>query len=225
MMEKDAKSLLTTPNRPRAIILAPNKELVIQTKDVVKELCHFAKLKSASLTSTTSYINEKRVLEDGVDILIASIDKIEKHIQKKNLYFSQMTHLVCDEIDTFLDAGYTDTISKYIDIGLQHKGNPKMVFLSATYTSKIKSLVDNKFGPKEDNFKVLIDKNTHMNLSNLEHEFLHVDSLDKQMPLLNLIKENQSYIKKTDGATIIFCNSIASCQSLDFFLKENGNTK
>jgi len=127
-----------------------------------------------------------------------------------------------DEIDTFLDAGYTEFIDKYMDISLKSNANPRMVFLSATYTTRIRSLMESKFGPKEDLFKVLIDKNTHMNLSNLEHEFLHINSLDKHKPLLDMLKEHQGYIKKANGSTMVFCNSVGSCQALDYYLKENG---
>jgi len=36
---------------------------------------------------------------------------------------------------------------------------------------------------------MLVDKKTHMNLQNIEHEFVHCQGLDKKEPLLKLLKE------------------------------------
>jgi len=58
------------------------------------------------------------------------------------------------------------------------------------------------------NFKELIEKSTHMNLSNLKHEFIHIADYDKIKPLKLLVKEFKKYARKHNTSAIVFCNSI-----------------
>lgn len=220
--ENKAKTVLTIPKRPRAVIFVPNKELVMQTQSVIKGFCHHMKLKSIGLCGVLDYLKEKRALEDGVDIVIATFDRFEKHHEKQNVFLSQAEFFIVDEMDTFLDASYLDQINHYINVAIKLPTKPRMVFLSSTFTEKMKHLFVHKFGKEQNTFSILLDKNTHYNLSNLEHEFLHLPTFDKQQPLLDNLKQYKKYIDTTKGATIIFCNSIPSCQSLEYFLKESG---
>lgn len=221
--EEKAKTILTVPKRPRAVIFVPNKELVMQTQEVIKKVCHQVKLKTVGICGRESFREEIETLDDGIDILITTLDRFEKHHNKHNVYLSQATHLIFDEMDTFLDASYEEHIHKYIDIGIKLATKPKMVFLSSTFTEKMKKLFITHFGTEKNTIAVLIDKNTHYNLSNLQHDFLHIAKLDKQQPLLSVLQQYKRYIEKTEGGTIIFCNSIPSCQNLEYFLRDNGN--
>jgi len=220
--EEKAKTILTVPRRPRAVIFVPNKELVMQTQEVIKKICHSVKLKTVGICGRDSFHGEVELLDDGIDILITTLDRFEKHHNKHNVHLSQATHLIFDEMDTFLDASYEEQINKYVDIGIKLPTKPRMVFLSSTFTEKMKKLFVSNFGSGKDTFALLIDKNTHYNLSNLQHDFLHIAKLDKQQPLLGLLSQYKKYIEKTEGGTIIFCNSIPSCQSLEYFLRDNG---
>ena len=220
--EVQAKTILTVPQRPRAVIFVPNKELVMQTQEVIKDICHHIKLKSYSLCGLESSIKEKMALKKGVDIVVSTLDRFQKHHNDQNVFLSQVEFMIFDEMDTFLDASYAEQINKYIQVGLKIPTKPKMVFLSSTFTEKMKNLFISNFGKEQNTFAILLDKNTHYNLSSLQHDFLHLNSLEKQEPLLNLLRQYKRYIEKTEGGTIIFCNSIPSCQNLDYFLKENG---
>jgi len=222
--EMIAKTILTQPNRPRAIIFVPNKELVLQTLDVIKSFCHTVKLKAGALSGADPYTREKNMLNEGVDILVTTPDKFDKHYGKKNVFLSQMKYLVVDEMDTFLDAGYGEVINGYMQTGIKLATHPRMIFLSSTFTDKMRRLITVNFGKENQACKILIDNNLHYNLANLEHEFLHLQTLDKKEPLLKILKEYETYMKKTKSSTIIFCNTVPSCQSLEYFLKENGNS-
>jgi len=220
--ENKSKTILTVPQRPRAVIFVPNKELVMQTQEIIKSMCHHVKLKSIALCGLESSIKEKMALKKGADIVVATIERFEKHHNNQNVFLSQAEFMIFDEMDTFLDASFADQINNYIKVGLKIPTKPKMIFLSSTFTEKMKNLFVDNFGKEQNTFAILLEKNTHYNLSNLEHDFLHLSSLEKQEPLLNLLNQYKRYIDKTNGGTIIFCNSIPSCQSVDYYLKENG---
>lgn len=172
-------------------------------------------------------MEEKAALEEGVDILISTPERLEKLKQRKFLMMSNLSFFVVDEADTFLDSGYQELILAYIQLmkAKQEKlaANkmiqqfiPKMVFVSATYTGPLTQLFKNNFGPNFQNLKKIIDRNTHMSLQNIKHEFIHCETFDKVQPLINLLKEIYHLVKKNNTSILIFCNSIPSCRNLDF---------
>ena len=61
---------------------------------------------------------------------------------------------------------------------------------------------------EDKRFKKLIEKSTHLNLSNLDHEFIQLADYDKVKPLQLLIKEYRKYSSKNKTSCIIFCNSV-----------------
>jgi superfamily II DNA/RNA helicase len=77
------------------------------------------------------------------------------------------------------------------------------------------------FGDKPK-FKEIIEKSTHMNLSHLKHEFIHIADFDKIKSLQLLVKEYQKYAKKHETAAIVFCNSVASARAIEHALSEQG---
>jgi superfamily II DNA/RNA helicase len=88
--EAKTKSVLTQPNRPRALILVPNKELVSQTLEVIKDICHLVKLKAGGLCGSATLMKEKELLGSGVDVLVSTIDRFEKHQKFENVFISQL---------------------------------------------------------------------------------------------------------------------------------------
>jgi superfamily II DNA/RNA helicase len=54
---------------------------------------------------------------------------------------------------------------------------------TATITKQMKEMASRFFSPEDPNFKIMVEKSTHMNLSNLKHEFIHLADYDKIKPL------------------------------------------
>lgn len=210
----------TVSNRPYAILLMPSKELVEQTLEICKKICHFLKLRTIGLSNIHPFNREKNGLDEGADIVVTTIDRLEKHRKKQNIFLSNVNYLVIDEADTFLDSGYKDSMEEYINI--LSKNNAKIIYVSATFTNPLNRFFESIYGKDSNYLKKIIEKKTHMNLSNLKHEFIHVKDLDKQTPLLKILKEFNALIESTKGATMIFCNSVPSCQSLEYRLKQEG---
>ena len=67
-----------------------------------------------------------------------------------------------------------------------------------------------------------VEKSTHMNLSNLKHEFIHLADYDKIKPLHLLLKEFRKYSRKNKTGAIIFCNSVNSARAIEHTLAESG---
>ena len=79
-----------------------------------KKISHFAKLIIYSLSNSKKYSQEKEKLLRGVDILITTIDRFERHRKNNDVFISNSCFLVIDEADTFFDSGYGEVIQSYI---------------------------------------------------------------------------------------------------------------
>ncbi len=81
----------------------------------------------------------------------------------------------------------------------------------------------NKFWiPGDKNFVHLVEQGTHMNLTNLDHEFIKLSEKDKYEPLRLVLKEIQSFKKLETSSAIVFCNSVASARSTEHTIRSFG---
>ena len=76
---------------------------------------------------------------------------------------------------------------------------------------------------KDPNFARMIESKTHMNLTNLDHQFVALAEHDKYKPLEGLLREFVTYSKKHKTSLVIFVNSIQSARSAGHFLTEQGH--
>ena len=142
-----------------------------------------------------------------------------------------------DEFDTFIDSGNEENIRRLLDgflgsnDGRTKNGDKRqVVFASATVSKFLKKLASDYFGqvdPERGNqapsgYKELIEKSTHMNLSNLKHEFIHIADYDKIKPLKLLMKDFKKYARKHNTSCIVFCNSVQSARAIEHTLAEDG---
>lgn len=95
-----------TSHFPSALVIVPNRELIIQCMDVMTQLNFAAKPRFFGLYQGLKAEVVSQNMVEGVDIVISSPDKIEKHINDGTLKLDKLRHIVIDECDTLLDMGY-----------------------------------------------------------------------------------------------------------------------
>ncbi|MBN1797898.1 MAG: DEAD/DEAH box helicase [Spirochaetales bacterium] len=124
---------------PRALILAPTRELAAQ---VAKSVAVYGK--NLSLHSTVVFggvnINPQiRELRRGTDILTATPGRLLDHAGQRTLDLSEVEILVLDEADRMLDMGFIHDIRRILKL-LPH-GRQNLLF-SATYPESVRQLAD-----------------------------------------------------------------------------------
>lgn len=67
---------------------------------------------------------------------------------------------------------------------------------TATINKRMEEMAYRFYDRNDNHFKVIVEKSTHMNLSNLKHEFIHLADFDKVKPLQLLLKEFRKYHRK-----------------------------
>ena len=218
------KTRLTQPHRPRALILVPNRELVIQLNTIANLFVYELPLRIHGLSGArVRHVRENEVLQQGVDVLIANVDAFFRMRDRKNLFLTRVGTLVVDEFDALIDAGYANSLKLLVRQVKDRKEPPKsqFVFTSATYTKGMQDFVKEEFAD-DRNFKVLIEGGTHMNLTNLKHEFIHLADYDKFKPLIMLANEIKKHLKRNKSSAIVFCNSINSVRATQHTLTQSG---
>ena len=130
---------LNKVRRPRALILAPTRELAAQVGESFETYGRHLSLRIAVIFGGVSINPQIGKLKRGVDILVATPGRLLDHLGRKTLDLSRIEGLVLDEADRMLDMGFIHDIRKVIKLLPANRQN--MLF-SATYSNEIKRLAD-----------------------------------------------------------------------------------
>ncbi len=95
---------------PRAIILAPTRELAEQVAANIKEFAQFLSFNITSVYGGVKLTGQATKLRAGVDILVATPGRLLEHIELCNVNLSKVEFVVLDEADRMLDMGFISDI-------------------------------------------------------------------------------------------------------------------
>jgi superfamily II DNA/RNA helicase len=147
------------PKRPRAIILAPTRELTVQIASVLKSLSHTIKLSTASIVGGEDLGKQRKRLNKPIDILVSTPGRLVKLWDDGSVFLGDVKFIVIDEVDTMLEQGFQDDIGKIMHPLLyKHKGpfnadkididsmdilpgSPQVIMTSATMTNAVRRLL------------------------------------------------------------------------------------
>ncbi len=211
--------LLTTPasetravNQPRAIIMAPTRELAIQIAKDAKLLAKHTKLKAGVVYGGESYDNQMKVLEKGVDILIGTTGRIIDYVRQGVVSLSSIQTVVLDEADRMFDLGFIRDI-RFLFRRMPDAPQRLNMLFSATLSMKVQELA---YDYMNDPVKVEIapDEKTSRNI---QEELFYPSGEDKIPLLLTLIEEDWP------EKAIIFANTKHMCEKLWAWLEGDGH--
>lgn len=124
---------------PRSLILSPTRELAAQIADNFDIYGKYHKLTKALLVGGESMGDQIKLLERGVDVLIATPGRLLDLFDRGNILLTDIKVLVIDEADRMLDMGFIPDIEKIVS-----KVPPirQTLLFSATMQPEIKKLAD-----------------------------------------------------------------------------------
>jgi ATP-dependent RNA helicase RhlE len=123
----------------RSLILTPTRELAIQVEESVKTYGKHLPLKSAAIFGGVTIKSQIKILQSGVDIIVATPGRLLDLISQKAANLSHVEILVLDEADRMLDMGFIHDIRKLL--ALLPKKRQNLLF-SATFSDDIKKLAN-----------------------------------------------------------------------------------
>ena len=122
----------------RSLIVAPTRELALQSMDHLKALSRYVHLKGAAIFGGVPMEPQIKALAHGVDIISATPGRLLDHIYSGRIDFVDLSILVLDEADRMLDMGFLPDIQKILRVLPPQRQN--LVF-SATMPPPILALV------------------------------------------------------------------------------------
>jgi len=174
----------TNSHELNALIVTPTRELAAQVHDSIKSYGKYLSLKSVAIYGGVSDVNQKQVINKGVDIIVATPGRLLDLYHQKAINFSNIKILVLDEADQMLDMGFINDIKK-IDKYLPN--DRQNLMFTATFSDPFRSLVK-QFSKNPIEISVVKDNETG---KNIEHYCHPVDASNKAKLLIHLIKNEK----------------------------------
>ena len=111
-LEEDDKKAAS--RRPRALILAPTRELVIQITDSIKTYGRHMRFKQFAVLGGVGHRPQIDALRRGVDILVATPGRLLDLVKQGHADLSQAEYLILDEADRMLDMGFIHDVRRIV---------------------------------------------------------------------------------------------------------------
>lgn len=122
---------------PRALILAPTRELVMQIEEVARQLGRYTDLRIVSLYGGLGPKTQIESIESGVDILISTPGRFMDIYRKGIIYPKDLKTMVLDEADKMMDMGFMPQIRAILEVIPNKRQN---LLFSATFSGRIEHL-------------------------------------------------------------------------------------
>ena len=197
---------------PRSLILEPTRELAAQVAESFEKYGKYNKLSMALLIGGTSFDEQDRKLDRGVDVLIATPGRLLDHFQRGKLMLSQVNVLVIDEADRMLDMGFIPDVE---EICKKLPFTRQTLFYSATMPPEIQKLAD-KFLHNPVRVEVSRPATTATNITQVLIE-VPANDWAKREALRRLMREATEMQN-----AIVFCNRKRDVDIVAKSLKKHG---
>lgn len=122
---------------PRALVIAPTRELADQVSSSFERYAKYHKLSWALLIGGVSFGDQEAKLDRGVDVLIATPGRLLDHFERGKLLLTGVQMLVVDEADRMLDMGFIPDIERIFKMTPPKR---QVLFFSATMPPEITRL-------------------------------------------------------------------------------------
>ncbi len=122
---------------PRALILGPTKELVIQLSEHAKALAKYTDLRIVAIYGGVGPKTQIEMMQQGVDILVATPGRFTELYLKSEIPVKQIKTLVLDEADRIMDMGFMRQLRKIFEVIPSRRQN---LLFSATFSAKVEQL-------------------------------------------------------------------------------------
>jgi ATP-dependent RNA helicase RhlE len=192
---------------PRALILAPTRELAMQISDHVKMFAKYTDLRSVVVYGGIGPKTQIEQVKAGVDIIIATPGRfldiyLAGHINTQSLRF-----LVLDEADKMMDMGFIGSIHRILEIVPRKRQN---LLFSATMSDLVQKIA----GDFLKNPTVIEAAERATPASTITQTFYEVPNFKTKINLLQHLLKNDDAVKRL----IIFCKTKVVADSISAFI-------
>ncbi len=206
-----ADSAAGEKKQPRAFMLAPTRELAIQIANDAEILGKHTGFKIGLAYGGTDYEKQRRIIEEGIDILIGTPGRIIDYFKQGVFKLDQVQVAVLDEADRMFDLGFIKDI-RYLLRRLPSPEKRLNMLFSATLSQRVMELAYEHMNEPEL-VRIEPDKIT----ADRVRQAIFFPSNEEKMPLLiGLIREIG------EGRIMVFVNMKREAERVEAYLNANG---
>ncbi len=199
------------PETPRALIVAPTRELAVQISNDAEALGHHAGIRTHVVFGGLDYRKQREILERGTDLLIGTPGRLIDYHKKGSYSLRHTEMVVIDECDRLFDMGFADDL-RWL---LRRMPNPKdrqSLMFTATLSQRVTTL-----GWRQMNEPVeVVVSAEQLTPDTIQQVLFHVATREKLALLLGLLEREGS------SRTMIFVNTKYQAQRLVDELRRHG---
>jgi ATP-dependent RNA helicase RhlE len=173
---------------PRALILVPTRELVVQVVEAAQPLCKGLSLRVQGVYGGVNLNKQALALQDGVDLLVATPGRLYDLTLNGALRLKEIKSLVIDEVDIMLDLGFRFQLTNIFDLLPEKRQN---IMFSATMTEEIDALIDDYFIDSE-RISIAVSGTP---LQNIEQQCYSVPNFHTKVNLLSYLLSEEEFKK------------------------------
>ncbi len=200
-----------TGGRPRALVVAPTRELVLQVTRDAEQLGRHTSLRVLAVFGGMEYREQRGRLATGTDLIAATPGRLLDYLRDNVVNLGSVEVLVVDEADRLFDMGFIDDLRDIIR-RLPPAGKRQTMFYTATLSTRVAELGWREMvNPAE-----IIVNPEELTPDRLEQELFHVGGREKFSLLLGLLS------REGHERTMIFVNTREEARRLAERLERHG---
>jgi ATP-dependent RNA helicase RhlE len=169
------------PGTPRALILAPTRELAAQIDESIGTYGRYLKLNHTVVFGGVSQFHQVKALKRGVDILTATPGRLLDLMQQGHIHLDEVEVFILDEVDRMLDMGFVPDVKRVL---ARVPAKRQTLFFSATMARDIVALA-NTMVRNPVRITIEPDKPT---LDTIDQKVMFVGKKDKDKLLVSLLE-------------------------------------
>jgi len=207
LMENEGGKNRKMGRTPRALILAPTRELAQQIDRTVQPIARSVGLFTTTIVGGVPQHKQVGALQRGVDIVIATPGRVEDLVEQGRLDLSGVFVTVLDEADHMCDLGFLEPVQRILRE--TKEGGQKLLF-SATLDKGVATLV-NEFLVEPAVHEVAGEDQAS---STIDHRVLLIEQRDKRA-IIEQLAGGQ-------GKTLVFTRTRAFAEEMSDYLEDAG---
>lgn len=197
-------------NQPRAIILAPTRELAIQIEKDAQALGRHSGLKLGVVYGGAGYVQQRTMLEEGLDILVGTPGRIIDYFKQRVFDLRAIDVMVLDEADRMFDLGFIDDI-RYLLRRMPKPDQRLNMLFSATLSHRVAELAyEHMNNPVE--VEIEPDQKTVDRI----RQVVYYTAMNEKIPLLLGLLQKEHFKR-----TILFVNTKRVGEDIAAYLQGN----